>query len=150
METLTQRLGALAADQDVVGTLVLTIEQRERSRFRATLDNGEVIGVILERGGAALRAGDGLADDTGRIYRVEAAPEPVSTVRSDDPLMLLRAAYHLGNRHTPLEVAKGYLRYRHDHVLDEMVRGLGAEPTHETAPFQPESGAYAGGGHHHG
>ncbi len=150
MHTLTQRIGALAPDQPVAGTLVLTIEQRERSRFRTELANGETIGVILERGGPALRAGDGLANDAGAVYRIEAASESVSTVRSDDPLVLLRAAYHLGNRHTPLEVADGYLRYRHDHVLDAMVRGLGAEPLHETAPFQPESGAYAGGGHHHG
>jgi urease accessory protein len=149
MQTLTRRLGPLAPAQPIAGTLVLTIEQRERSRFRATLQTGETLGVILDRGGPSLRAGDGLADDSGTVYRVEAAPESVSTLRSADPLVLLRAAYHLGNRHTPLEVGAGYLRYRHDHVLDAMVQGLGVEPIHENAPFEPEPGAY-GGGHSHG
>ncbi len=150
MITLIRRLGPLSDDQPVDGALVLTIEQRERSRFRACLSNGEAVGVMLPRGGPVLKAGDGLADETGRVYRIEAAPEPVSTVRADNPLLLLRAAYHLGNRHTPLEVTPDWLRYRHDHVLDDMVRGLGLDPVREMAPFQPESGAYGhGSGHHH-
>lgn len=148
MVTLTQRLGPLDPAESVADTLILTIEQRQRSRFRAQLTSGEEVGVILDRGGPALRAGDGLANDAGARYRVDAAAERVSTVYAGDPLLMLRVAYHLGNRHTPLEVSAEWLRYRHDHVLDDMVRGLGACPVSEMAPFQPESGAY-GRGHHH-
>ena len=143
------RIDALAEDTPVEGVLVLTIAQRERTRFRATLIDGRDAGVLLPRGGPVLRHGDGLADAEGRVVRVEAAPEPVSTVCDEDPWQLMRAAYHLGNRHMPLEIGRGWLRYRRDHVLDEMVRGLGLSVTHEDQPFQPEAGAY-GHGHGHG
>lgn len=86
------------------------------------------------------------------IVEVIAADETVSTVRSDDAVLLARACYHLGNRHVPLQVEAGWCRYLHDHVLDDMVRGLGLSVETETAPFQPEPGAYGGssGGHTHG
>ena len=75
-----------------------------------------------------------------------AGPEAVSTVNADDPKALARAAYHLGNRHVAVQVGDGWLRYLADHVLDDMLRGLGLEPKSERAPFEPESGAY---GHAH-
>ena len=79
-----------------------------------------------------------------------AADEAVSTVRSRDSLALARACYHLGNRHTPLEIRDGRIRYAHDHVLDEMLRGLGLEVRAEQVPFDPEPGAYGRGeGHAH-
>jgi len=81
--------------------------------------------------------------------QVLAAPERVSTVRCADPLLLARAAYHLGNRHVPLQIEAGFLRYQHDHVLDEMVRGLGLEVLIEQAPFEPEAGAYQSAPHGH-
>jgi urease accessory protein len=128
--------------------LVLPFDLRCRSRFRARLVSGEEVGVILERG-YTLRGGDLLLADDGRVVEITAAQETVSGVRSSDPQRLARAAYHLGNRHVSLQIGDGWLRYRHDHVLDEMVRGLGLPVVVEEAPFEPESGAYQGGGHAH-
>ena len=87
-----------------------------------------------------------LANDEGQQLLVLAAPEQVSTITSTQDLGLTRLAYHLGNRHVPLEITPSYLRYQHDHVLDEMVKGLGGTVTLEQAPFEPEDGAYS---HHH-
>jgi urease accessory protein len=83
------------------------------------------------------------------VVRVEAAPEQVSEARSPDPLLRMRASYHLGNRHVPLELTADALRYLHDHVLDDMVRGLGLAVTCAQLPFEPEAGAYASEGHGH-
>jgi urease accessory protein len=109
--------------------------------MRAVLDNGEEAGLFLERG-SILRDGDLLLADDGRVVKVEAAQETVSTVRTDDGLMLARASYHLGNRHVPLQIGPGWLRYCHDHVLDDMVRGFGLAVSVEQAAFEPEGGAY--------
>ena len=133
-------------------TLTLPLEKRVRSRLRVTLDDGTEAGVFLPRG-QVLHEGDLLAAADGTIVRVRAAAEPVSEVRCDDPLLLARACYHLGNRHMPLQIGVGLLRYGHDHVLDEMLRGLGLSPVLVQAPFEPEPGAYGGSadgqGHHH-
>lgn len=137
--------------------LMLPWQLRNRSRLRTALATGEEVGLILERG-AVLRDGDLLLADDGRVIQVVAGPETVSTVRSADALSLLRAAWHLGNRHVALQISTGWLRYQHDHVLDEMVRGLGLEVNVEEAPFEPEAGAYGGSpalaphahAHHHG
>lgn len=139
-----------ASDPGAALRLELPYEQRCRSRFRARLAGGEEVGIVLERG-QVLRGGDRLLAEDGRIVEVAAAPEWVSTVRARDARLLARVAYHLGNRHVALQVADGWLRYSHDHVLDDMVRGLGAELTVEQAPFEPEAGAYHGGapGHSH-
>jgi len=127
--------------------LVLPFDLRSRSRFRARLVSGEEVGVQLTRG-QILRGGDKLLAEDGRVVEVHAAPESVSTLRSQDARLLARAAYHLGNRHVALQVGDGWLRYGHDHVLDDMVRGLGAAITVEQAPFEPEAGAYQGGHEH--
>lgn len=121
--------------------LVLPFELRSRSRLRAELPGGEVVGVMLERG-QMLRGGDQLQAEDGRIIEVVAAMESVSTVRCADPWQLARAAYHLGNRHVKLQLGPGWLRYQHDHVLDEMVIGLGLSVSAEQQPFEPEAGAY--------
>jgi urease accessory protein len=128
--------------------LVLPFDQRQKSRLRAKLANGEEAGLILDRG-AILRGGDCLLTEDGRVVEVVAALEELSCVRCDDPRQLARASYHLGNRHVSLQIGEGWLRYRHDHVLDDMLRGLGLTVTIESAPFEPEAGAY-GGGHGHG
>lgn len=138
----------LSADLPAQATLTLPFEQRQKSRLRTRLDSGEEVGLFLPRG-TVLRHGDRLRAADGRVVEVRAAPETVSTSRTDDPLSLARAAYHLGNRHIALQLGPGWLRYLHDHVLDGMVRELGLEVTCEEVPFEPEAGAYSGG-HHHG
>jgi urease accessory protein len=135
------------------GRLVLPFELRSRSRFRAQLESGEAVGVQLPRG-EILRGGDQLLAADGRVIDVAAANEEVSTIRGDNSAQLARAAYHLGNRHVPLQIGPDWIRYGHDHVLDDMVRGLGLQVRVESAPFEPEAGAYhadwsGGGGHHH-
>jgi urease accessory protein len=128
--------------------LVLPFGDRSKSRLRARLDNGEEAGLFLERG-SILRHGDLLLADDGRVIEVRAASETVSTVRTRDPLMLARASYHLGNRHVALEISAGWLRYQHDHVLDDMLRGFGLEVVVGEAPFEPEAGAYVAAAHAH-
>ena len=126
------------------GRLTLPFELRRKSRLRTRLDDGRAVALLLERG-SVLRGGDRLRSDCGRCIEVAAGPEPVSVVRSDDARTLARAAYHLGNRHVPVQVGRHELRYLADHVLDEMVAGLGAEVVRTELPFEPEAGAY---GHH--
>jgi urease accessory protein len=133
--------------------LLLPFDIRSRSRFRARLDSGEEVGVILTRG-QVLRGGDRLRAKDGRVIGVFAAPETVSTAHAVDADMLARGAYHLGNRHVALQIGPLWLRYGHDHVLDDMVRGLGLTVVVEEAPFEPEGGAYHahhshGGDHGH-
>lgn len=129
-------------------SLTLSFYQRERSRLHAKLDNGDEVGLFLPRG-TVLKQGDVLSNDNGDAIQVLAAKESVSTITAKDAHLLLRIAYHLGNRHVPLQVEADWLRYVHDHVLDDMVMQLGGVVTYEQASFQPESGAY-GGGHSHG
>jgi len=144
--------GSAAASADATHgaplQLVLPFELRSRSRFRAQLSSGEEVGVVLARG-QILRGGDRLLADDGRVVEVRAAPEWVSTVRAADACLLARVAYHLGNRHVALQIGAGWLRYSHDHVLDAMAQGLGAELKLEQAPFEPEAGAYSAPGHSH-
>lgn len=119
--------------------LALTWEQRRKSRLRARTANGTEVGLFLPRGtvlvvGSLLRASD------GTVIRVVAAPEDVSTVASPDAMLLARLAYHLGNRHVRTQVGPGFIRYRHDRAVDELVRTLGATVTAEEVPFEPEHG----------
>lgn len=148
MLTLTQRcpVPPTPAVDTAVEVLALPFELRQRSRFRARLTDGTEVGVILPRG-QILRGGNYLKAEQGLIVRIEAAPEPVSEAFSTDPLQLQRACYHLGNRHVPLQIGNGWLRYGHDHVLDAMVEGLGLTLRFAQAPFEPEAGAYGGHGH---
>jgi len=137
-------------------TLSLPINKRIKGRLRVELDTGEEAGLFLQRG-ITLRDGDQIATEDGYVVRIIAANESVSTVQCHDPLLLTRIAYHLGNRHVPLQVGDGFVRYQHDHVLDDMVKGLGGQVVSEQAPFEPEAGAYGGSsshghhehGHHH-
>lgn len=131
-------------------SLLLTLphERRIISRQRVTLDDGSEAGLFLPRG-SSLQHGDVLQGASGELIRVQAASETVSTLRCADPWLLARACYHLGNRHVPLQIMPGMIRYQHDHVLDDMLHGLGLQVVVEQAPFEPEAGAY-GGGHSHG
>ena len=139
----------LADDGPHDATLTLPFDARQKSRLLTRLDSGEPVGLFLPRG-TVLRGGDRLRAADGRVVRVRAAREQVSTVGTPGSLQLLRAAYHLGNRHVPLQIGIGWLRYQRDHVLDALVESLGLEVGHEEVPFEPESGAYGGGHHHHG
>jgi urease accessory protein len=141
--------GGASRDGRADARLVLPFDIRSRSRFRARLDNGEEVGVILTRG-RILRGGDRLRAEDGRIIGVAAAPETVSTAHAGDADLLARGAYHLGNRHVALQIGPLWLRYGHDHVLDDMVRGLGFTVVVEEAPFEPEGGAYHAHGGDHG
>ena len=124
--------------------LPLPFESRCKSRLRTRLASGEEAGLFLERG-RVLRGGDRLLGNDGRVVEVVAAVEALMEARSDDALQLVRAAYHLGNRHVAVEIRAGCLRFAQDHVLGEMVRGLGLPVIDIEAPFEPEAGAY---GHH--
>lgn len=140
MLTISARIEtARAADVD----LILPFQLRTKSRLRTALPSGEEVALILERG-SILRDGDLLLGGDGRVVRVVAAPEIVSIVHAEDARALMRASYHLGNRHVALQIGDGWVRYLHDHVLDDMVRGLGLKVRVEEAPFEPEAGAYGG------
>ncbi len=133
----------------VVDAIRLDFESRTRSRGKSLADSGQEIAWFFERG-EFLRDGDCLVTEDGRHVTVHGAPEPVSKVTTDDPFLLTRVAYHLGNRHVPLQVSKDCLLYQPDYVLDDMVKGLGAEVNLEQLPFQPEDGAYhTGHAHEH-
>lgn len=117
--------------------------------MRARLVSGEECGLFLPRG-TVLRGGDKLLGSDGRVIEVLAAPEMLMETASDDPLQLARAAYHLGNRHVAVELKPGRLRFAKDHVLGEMLRGLGLPVVEIEAPFEPEAGAYGAHGGHDG
>lgn len=135
-------------------TLELDWDTRSKSRFSATDSTGREIGVVLPRG-TSLRGGDVLVAEDGSLVRVIAAPQPVLQVRHcaehGSPFDLLRAAYHLGNRHVPLELQPSLLQFEPDPVLADMLRRQHLIVTEANAAFEPEAGAYgegAGHGHH--
>jgi urease accessory protein len=128
--------------------LILPFELRQKSRLRTRLESGEEAALFLERG-TLLRGGDKLEAADGRIVAVVAAAEHLLEVRAGSSRELARAAYHLGNRHIPVEVGAGVLKLEYDHVLELMLQGLGVDITESQGPFEPEAGAYGGGHHHH-
>jgi urease accessory protein len=129
-------------------TVTLAYLDRHRRRIRLVADSGETFLLDLARA-QHLAEGDGLELDNGGYILVRAAPEPVLEIAADDQATLLRIAWHLGNRHLPLQVAGERLRIRADHVIAEMVVGLGSRLTPLMAPFDPEIGAYSGSPAHH-
>ena len=129
-------------------TLTLPFEMRRRSRLLLNLDDGEEAGLFIERG-TVLADGDELRASDGRVVRVLAAREDVYRVSPTPDCSLARAAFHLGNRHIPVQLSDGFLRIERDAVLRTMLIGIGAQVIDEIAAFQPEPGAY-GGGHRHG
>jgi urease accessory protein len=150
MRTIDKRLTAKLAPVLVkrAPTLTLAFDARCKSRLAATLDNGEEVALVMPRG-TVLADGDMLVADDGGFVRIVAAAEDVLVVRAPSVRLLTRAAYHLGNRHTPVEVGAEYLKLEADPVLEDMLKRLGCLVAHESQPFQPETGAY-GGGHKHG
>jgi urease accessory protein len=128
--------------------LILPFELRQKSRLRTKLVSGEEAGLFLEHG-SILRGGDRLRANDGRVVLVIAADEALMEAKCATPFELVRAAYHLGNRHVPVQIGDGWLRFQADDVLAQMLRGIKATVGKVTAPFEPEAGAYAGGHHHH-
>jgi len=140
-------------------TVELDWDLRQRSRFEAVDSAGRALAVFLPRG-TIVRGGDVLVAEDGSFVAVRAAPQPVLVVRHcaqhGSPLDLLRAAYHLGNRHVPLELQPDCLQLEPDHVLADLLRQQHLIVSTALAPFEPEAGAYAsrghashGHGHHH-
>lgn len=144
---LTQRVDSPGK---LTASLTLPIDVRVKSRIKVTLNDGREAGLLLPRG-LLLRGGDVLSNEDGSEFvQIIAADEGVSVVHCDDPFTLAKACYHLGNRHVPLQIMPGELRYHHDHVLDDMLRQFGLEVTFAHLPFEPEAGAYASESHGHG
>nr|WP_296018872.1 urease accessory protein UreE [uncultured Acidovorax sp.] len=136
-------------------TIELDWDVRQKSRFAATDSAGRELGIFLPRG-TLVRGGDVLVAEDGSLVRVVAAPQPVLVITPcathGTPFDLTRAAYHLGNRHVPIELQPDHLKIEPDHVLADMLRAMHLIVTEQNLPFEPEGGAYAaghGGGHHH-
>lgn len=130
-------------------TLTLTLQSRRRSRQKAKLENGTDIGIVLAQG-TVLNNGDLLSNQQGQYVLIKAAQEHVLQVWANTPINLMRAAYHLGNRHVALEIQADHLKLEYDPVLEAMLNRIpGVCTAQAQAPFSPESGAY-GGGHKHG
>lgn len=127
--------------------LRLTHDERAKSRLATVLPDGTAVAVMLPRG-SPLRDGSVLAGDDGALAIVEAAPQPLARITADSPLQLLRAVYHLANRHVPAQIAADHVLIERDAVLERMLAALGATVEHVDAPFEPEAGAYDG--HRHG
>jgi urease accessory protein len=134
--------------REATATLTLPFELRRKSRLLVKLDSGEEAGLFLPHG-TVLSDGDKLVASDGPVVAVIAAAEAIHEVLPTSACSLVRAAYHLGNRHIPVEIAEATLKIERDPVLREMLEQLGAIVRDVTAPFQPEPGAY-GGGHRHG
>ena len=154
---IPQGKGLAAALLKRASTVELDWDVRQKSRFEATDSTGRQLGVFLPRGTVA-RGGDVLVAHDGSLIKVWAAPQTVLKITHcpshGTPFDLVRAAYHLGNRHVPIELKPDHLKIEPDHVLADMLRAMHLIVTEVTEPFEPENGAYATGGHfgghHHG
>jgi urease accessory protein len=138
----TKVLGQHRWTQSAADTVVLDFDDRHRRRMAMTGTRGLEFLLDLENA-VTLRGGDALVLEDGRLIEVVAAAEPLLEIRGADPLHLVRVAWHLGNRHLPTQIMPKGLRIRRDHVIEAMVKGLGARIIEIEAPFDPEGGAYA-------
>jgi urease accessory protein len=141
----TLSVNETAGVNENVERAVLTFDERCKSRLLVKLDSGEHAALIIERG-RVLRSGERLRLQDGRLVDIIAADESLFEALSEDPVLIAKAAYHLGNRHVAVQLQPGALRFLADHVLAEMVAGLGLRVSAIIAPFEPEGGAY---GRHH-
>jgi urease accessory protein len=144
----TKVLGQHRWTQSAADAVVLDFDDRHRRRMAMTGTRGLEFLLDLENA-VALRGGDALVLEDGRLIEVVAAAEPLVEIRGADPLHLVRVAWHLGNRHLPTQIMPKGLRIRRDHVIEAMVKGLGARIIEIEAPFDPEGGAYAQAAHDH-
>lgn len=150
MQRAEQRIPKGEWSGPAIDTVVLTHHDRHRRRMRMQGSNGTSFVLDLARA-TTLRDGDGLKLDDGRMVAVKAAAEPLLEITCDDPVHLARIAWHIGNRHLSAEIGGGRILIAQDHVIGDMVKGLGANVRLVEEPFDPEGGAYGdgGGGHHH-
>ncbi|SDP44408.1 urease accessory protein [Rhodoferax sp. OV413] len=150
---ISQGKGLAPALLKRASTIELDWDVRQKSRFDATDSLGRQLGVFLPRG-TLVRGGDVLVAEDGSLVRVLAAPQSVLLITAcaehGTPFDLTRAAYHLGNRHVPIELQPDHLKIEPDHVLAEMLRAMHLTVAEVTVAFEPEGGAYASGGHSHG
>ena len=146
MLTITQRLGHFHGRAD--DTVTLDFDTRQKARIKITTDNGSPAGIFIERG-KPLLVGECLKSDCGKVIQVTGALEPVITASTDDWHMFAKVCYHLGNRHTRLQVGERWLRFKPDHVLAELVSMYQLTTDDTPAVFEPENGAYQHGGHAH-
>ncbi len=150
---LSQGLGLAPVLLKRAATVSLDWDVRQKSRFDAVDSTGRHLGIFLPRG-TVVRGGDVLVAEDGSLIRVEAAPQALLEVRAcaqhGSPFDLMRAAYHLGNRHVQLALEPDRLLLEPDHVLTEMLRQMHLDVVERHAAFEPEAGAYAAGGHDHG
>ena len=129
-------------------TITLDEVARHRRRVKMTSDRG--IEFLLDLPEARLlRHGEGLVLEDGRVIEVRAKPEPLYEVRATSPHHLLQLTWHMGNRHLPTEIMADHIRISRDHVIRQMLEGLGGEVTEVEAPFNPQGGAYSGHAHSH-
>lgn len=143
----TRVLGEGSWSADAADTVVLDFDDRHRRRTTMTGVRGLVFLLDLPEA-MMLRGGDALVLEDGRLIEVVAAPEDLVEIRAATPPDLVRLAWHIGNRHLPAQIGRKTIRIRRDHVVEEMLRGLGAALVTIEAPFDPEGGAYAPGGAH--
>jgi urease accessory protein len=132
-----------------VDFVLLDAQDRHRRRVVFVGEHGATYLLDLPRP-AQLHDGDGLQLEDGSMIRVAGKPEPLVEISTENPRELARIAWHIGNRHTEVQFIGDKLRIRRDHVLEDMLRGIGANLTFLEAPFEPESGAYDHAGHRHG
>lgn len=134
-------------------TITLDWDVRQKSRFEAADSSGRLVGVFLQRG-HVVRGGDVLVLEDGSLVRILAAPQPVLHISHcpthGSPFDLVRAAYHLGNRHVPIELKPDHLKIEPDHVLADLLRAMHLIVRADTLAFEPEAGAYAAQAHTHG
>ncbi len=131
-----------------VDFVLVDYDRRHRRRIVLPTEAGAEVLLDLPQA-VRLRDGDGLVLEDGGIVRVRARAEALAEIHAHDEGDLIRIAWHLGNRHLPVQLLGEYIRIRADHVIEAMVEGLGGHVERIEAPFDPEAGAYAGGGHHH-
>jgi urease accessory protein len=150
---LPQGHGIAPVLQKRAATVELDWDVRQKSRFDCTDSRGRHLGVFLPRG-TVVRGGDVLLAEDGSLVKVVAAPQPVLVIthcgEHGTPFDLARAAYHLGNRHVPVELRPGHLKIEPDHVLADMLRAMHLTVAEALAPFEPEGGAYGARGGAHG
>lgn len=137
----THRGAGFWPEEEAAGTVTLDFDERHRRRILLAVDHGEEVLLELPKA-VAMADGDGLQLEDGRWVKVQAAAESIVEVRHKMPNQLVRLAWHLGNRHLPTEVQTDCLYIRPDHVIEDMLRGFGADLAKVQRAFQPEGGAY--------